>query len=178
MFMYAFIHAERRRRGMDGHFPNSPEWAEEYLPEILGQFRGGVGPQDDRVSIHVRRGDYLHKQGIGALPVGYFLKAIALFPGARFLLFCRDRQGGAQDFEDREWFRLQFQSVPYDLWNGENEYDDMNMMASCQHNIIANSTFSLWAAMLNLNPHKRIVAPKVWDRSGWAPKMPTEWTKL
>jgi hypothetical protein len=53
------------------------------------------------------------------------------------------------------------------------------MMASCQHNIIANSSFSWWAAYLNPNPNKIVVYPKAWHtdnivRVGF----PKEWVAL
>ena len=50
-------------------------------------------------------------------------------------------------------------------------------MSMCKHNIIANSTFSWWAAWLNNNQEKVVITPPVWSKAvpDISEIIPTNW---
>ncbi len=108
------------------------------------------------LSVHVRRGDYLHKQECHPLlSVGHYRTALETVrsrtPVDRVLCFS----------DDIPWCRDAVDlDVPTTYIEGERADTDMFLMSMCRHNVIANSTFSWWAAWLNPNPSKIVIAPQ------------------
>lgn len=115
------------------------------------------------VAIHVRKGnDYRTRPWYaGTCPAEYYRKAVALL---------RERLGEPRFYvftDNPDWVRANFSDFAYTLVDGNptsgpGSHFDMQLMSSCRHNIISNSTYSWWGAFLNPHPGKSVVLPAVW----------------
>ena len=116
------------------------------------------------VSIHVRRGDYANnpttKAYHGLCPIDWYVQAINKI---------KETEGNTHFFifsDDVDWVKSNLKSTERITYvsNGAcgSDSDEMTLMSRCKHNIIANSSFSWWAAWLNNNPAKIVIAPSRW----------------
>ena len=110
------------------------------------------------VSVHVRRTDYLALSDIHLnLGTTYYEEAISNFSKEKsiFLIFSDD-----VEFIQREPL---FQNLvnKYIITDQDDEYCFW-LMAACDHNIIANSSYSWWASYINSNPNKLVISPSKW----------------
>lgn len=135
------------------------------------------------VSLHVRRGDYVsnpdYNKIFATCGLDYYTDAIKLMSdrikNPHFFVFS----------DDPLWVMENLSiSFPHSFVThntGIGSYRDMQLMSLCQHNIIANSTFSWWGAWLNANQDKIVIAPKKWLVNEAIPKstlIPNNWTSL
>lgn len=133
------------------------------------------------VSMHVRRGDYLTDPLFkGTCQILYYKKAIKYIEDkAAPKLFCIFSN-------DIEWCKKEITplissaKVIFVTWNkGHNSFRDMQLMSTCKHNIIANSSFSWWGAWLNHNKDKIVIAPKLWyAKENYESPVCQNWTQL
>lgn len=167
MFQGAYLYAKVRSGEIPDIYVQDFKYFEPYKEEIRAMYREGIPARKDRVAIHLRRGDYVNNPFyVDLTKTEYYERALEYFPNEKFLLFCADRQG-ANDPKDKQWCVdwMTSKGVPFELWQGDNEIDDMNAMASCKSQILANSTFSMWSAFIN--PYKeKIIAPKHYYTDG------------
>jgi hypothetical protein len=148
-----------------GYF-QSEKYFKDYEDDIRKLFMSYKIELDDKIkdiienknscSIHVRRGDYLKSPDYHPTQnMNYYMKAIKKIPkDSIFLIFS----------DDIQWCKENFPDLPekFIFIEGNKDYEDLFMMSHCKNNIICNSTFSWWAAWLNNNKEKIVIAPSVW----------------
>ena len=140
------------------------------------------------VSLHVRRGDYVQdlKTNLnhGTCNPEYYSKALETLTskintdksGADFHIFVFS--------DDIAWVKENMPlSYPVTYVSSPNikDYEELMLMSLCNHNIIANSSFSWWGAWLNNNPGKIIIAPRRWvlkNENGYKDIVPTSWIRI
>lgn len=185
MFIKAYLIAQC----MEGEIPDTyvqqySRWA-KYTDIIRATFMEGIQLNSiDKVALHIRRGDYLNHKNIyvNLSETDYYQKAVANFPEANFLVFCKDNQGWDTDKKDREWcrdFLDTFLKGRYELVSKDNKEEmDMNTMASCIARIGANSSFS-WMSCFLAGTNN--IMPKQWFVEGGMAQpveIPPEWTLI
>ena len=122
---------------------------------------------ENTVSIHIRRGDYLRLH-CDISEKSYYPEAMKIIQeriaNPIYLVFS----------DDIEWVESNLDIKGQKLYvsgMGYTDYQELTIMKHCRHNIIANSTFSYWAAYLNASPDKLVICPK-----RWMPEIiPKEW---
>lgn len=171
IFLHGYFQSEKNfidiRENLIEHLKPSKEFhdfIDEKNKDILNK---------ESVSIHVRRGNYkVLNEYHNLLSPDYYYEALKQFKNHKILIFS----------DDIEYCKNIFSN--YNCIYIENDFDlhDLYLMSLCNHNIIANSTFSWWGAWLNKNKNKKIIAPAVW----FGPKadcnskdiIPNNWIKI
>ncbi len=140
--------------------------------------------KQESVAVHIRRGDFVSNVAAnefhGSCNVQYYERAIGIISESTtnpvFYFFS----------DDIAWAKSNFgykypNSVFISHNTGENSFEDLRLMVGCQHNIIANSSFSWWGAWLNNNPAKIVIAPNQWlSKPGidFSDIVPANWLKI
>ena len=144
-------------------------WGEELKKMILAT---------NSVALHVRRGDYVSLKHAnefhGTCSLEYYRNAIDELKrkcnGLSYFIFS----------DDVDWCRKELSFLPEAVFvvneSEKKSSQDLFLMSLCRHNVIANSSYSWWAAWLNQNPNKTVISPVKWfkdvnqDTSNLIPK--------
>lgn len=141
-----------------------------YLSEKYGELL----KHPETVSVHIRyyADSGPERETFSKVGRSYIEKAIAFFSkDALFLVFSNQIERCKKELSEmrRNLYFIE----------GESHYHDFYLMSLCKHNITCNSSFSWWAAYLNHNPEKKVIAPYPWFTSAsgldFKDLVPEEW---
>ena len=134
--------------------------------------------KNNSVAVHIRRGDYVGNRNIFSnlyeLKASYYHESMTYMESKidnpEYYLFSDDIEWVRSNLGEKENFHY------IDSSFGFADYEELLLMSCCKNQIIANSTFSWWAAWLNENPNKIVIAPSRWF--GNRNIIPSSWIKI
>ena len=124
---------------------------DEYITDEMREIAEEMG-RCNSVAVHVRRTDYAVYNWI--LDISYYARAFKkvkkrIYQPVYYIFS-----------DDPDWCRT---NLPCGKIIHKGELEDFWLMSQCKHQIIANSTYSFWAAYLNKNPEKLVIYPRNWN---------------
>ncbi len=132
------------------------------------------------VAIHIRRGDFAENKKIKSIHqtinLNYYHQALKIINSkvTNPIVFVFS--------DDIAWVKKNLSTKGQTIYvspeKNSEATQELILMSQCQHQIISNSTFSWWAAYLNQNPNKIVIAPKKWNnryQRHYAHLIPGEW---
>lgn len=156
--------------------------AKQYIQQLKDKYNCEI------VSVHVRRGDNMTNGQTGLIqafePGGmyetYFNKAKKVFDGknVKFLVFTGGQRFNEDNKTDVEWCKEFFVGDEFLFSEGRPQIEDFSLIMSCDHNILSHaSSFGWWAAYVNQNPNKVVVAPEYYSPDSPTLKRPKFYPK-
>lgn len=132
------------------------------VSDYTNKIKAAILDSKNSCSIHIRRGDFINSINLnvhGACDLKYYIKAVNIveskFKSIKYFIFS----------DDITWCKenLKLDNVVYvDSEEKRLPHEDIYLMSLCNHNIIANSSFSWWGAWLNKCKEKIVIAPDKW----------------
>lgn len=175
MFHKSIFHKDNKI--IDGYFQNEKYFIQnkamireelsfpKVSSKVLARISEDLEKENNSVSIHIRRGDYLELDDLygGICTLDYYQKAIEYIEKKietpKYYIVS----------DDIDWVKenLKIENATYinrEIFDYYEDWYDMYIMRRCHHNIIANSSFSWWGAWLNEHEDKIVIRPEKWNR--------------
>ncbi len=171
---YEFSKEIGRHCYVSGTFQDLRYW-EQHAPIIREDFAAIHDPPTDSlwleriaatrsVAVHVRRGDYLAAGMLEVQDIAYYSRAMGHVQEVlgdkdlHFFVFT----------DDEAWVRQNFSGLHENIHVvgrlGLSSWAEMSLMSRCEHFIVANSSFSWWAAWLGQSAHSCVIYPYAWRK--------------
>lgn len=139
-----------------------------------------ISKNENPLALHIRRGDYVSNLSAnifhGTLNLDYYYSAIKTLSKNEIIdniyIFS----------DDIEWVKNNFQGDSRIVYVDDKflltDIESLIAMSRCKSFIIANSSFSWWAAYLGIHPLKKVIYPKNWNINNCPPNSPADWICL
>lgn len=155
-------------------YRQSEKYFKDFRKEIIALMAYPYEKKDGVVSVHVRRGDYLHLTNKHPqITKEWYEKAMGEFFGYTYKFFSDDIDYCRREFGHRD--DCEFST------NDDIERDFIEMQC-CEHFINSSSTFSWAASWHSQSENKVIITPKLWFVEGYeldtSDIIPETWIKL
>jgi len=146
------------------------------------------------ISMHFRIGDYKNIQHIHPIMqnsyyincLNYMKNKLNLKNQYTIIYFCEETDMtnvlNCINYLEKEFYFFKFKFVNKNRNRKLEDWEQLILMSCCNHNIIANSTFSWWGAYLNNKTDKIVCYPELWfgEKSNIdiIDLCPSEWKKI
>lgn len=149
---FGYFQSSKNFEGFENEIKNLFQPTEEFINKIKNLYPFVF--ENNSISIHVRRGDYLGINNI--LPVidkSYIDKCLeSVNPDSNLFIFSNDK----------DWVRKNLNYQNSIVVDSLDDYEELWMISLCKTNIMSNSSFSWWGSYLNLNNNKKVFVPSLW----------------
>ncbi len=176
---------------LDGYFQSYKYFEDNFLQicnkigirtmqtELLPVFQDMTSQYQTTISMHFRLGDYKTLQSHHPIiPYEYYrnslkfilqedeLQNMEMASSVCVLYFCEN-----EDIEivENNYLKMLMDEFPTCIFKNtavtlgiQEDWKNLLLMSLCTHNIIANSSFSVWGAYFNQNIHKKVCYPSIW----------------
>jgi hypothetical protein len=139
-----------------------------------------IRAKNDRpIVLHVRRGDYKLEKDLGLLDVLYYREALRILSrrnSSKVVWVFSDEPSEAKELLDNlDGYNFEFIEE-----HSEDSCKTLEIMKLGHNFIIANSSFSYWAAILNRQSSANVICPDPWFRSESSPFeiAPKHWSEI
>ena len=161
ILLKGYWHSWKYFRDYDAGIRTEFRFRDEVIAHV--QQAGDKIYNENSVSVHIRRTDLLKPSIVkehGLTPFSFYRDALNYLAkeetNLKVYVFTDAPETVQQELRA---------DIPFTIASNQlskTAAEDLYLMTQCRHNIIANSTFSWWAAYLNNHPDKKVIAPNKW----------------
>ena len=141
------------------------------------------------ISLHFRIGDYKHLPHHPVMSLPYYINSLNYIKSINIninytIIYFNEEEDNNIVYLNILKLKELFKNFTFIQCNNKlHDWEQLLLMSNCNHNIIANSSFSWWGAYFNNNIDKIVCYPSLWfgpglDNNNTKDLCPPEWIKI